>query len=160
MLEEKVYQLVQPKIDQMGYELVRIKYFDNTQTLQIMIDLTQENTRIGIEDCARVSQEISVILDVEDFIGKQYSLEITSAGLDRPLLQIADFKKYKGCRIKLLLKEMINGIKKCKGTILDVKRENILFRLYDTQEIEIPFIAIESANLLVSEKIFQDKQNK
>ena len=157
MLEEKVYKLVQSKIDRMGYELVRVKYFDSTQTLQIMIDLKQEDTRIGIEDCTRVSQEISAILDVEDFIDKQYSLEITSAGLDRPLLQIADFKKYKGYKIKFLLKEMINGIKKYKGMILDVKRENILFKLCGTQEIEIPFIAIESANLLVNEKIFQNK---
>ena len=95
MLEEKIHNLIQKKISQMGYELIRVKYIDNTKTLQIMIDSAQKNTSIGIEDCTQVSREISVILDVEDLIYKRSNLEVSSPGLDRPLLNTADFKNFK-----------------------------------------------------------------
>ena len=155
MLEEKIYKLTKERLNRIGYELVRVKYFDKTQTLQIMIDSGLENTKIGIEDCAKVSQEISVILDIEDLISKKYNLEISSPGLDRPLTQITDFKKHKGHKIKLLLKEMTNETKKCKATIIDVKYESIVFELHNSQKIEIPFANIEAANLLVDDKIFK-----
>jgi len=155
MLEEQIYNLVKDGIHQMGYELVRVKYFDTTKTLQIMIDSLQENNKIGIDDCARISQKISVILDVENLISKKYNLEVSSCGLDRPLIRINDFKKYKGYRIKLLLKEMMNGMKKCKATITDVKQESILFELHDSQKIEVPLTNIEAANLLMSEEILK-----
>ncbi|NRA73124.1 MAG: ribosome maturation factor RimP [Rickettsiales bacterium] len=157
MLEEKIHNLIQKKITQMGYELIRVKYIDNTKTLQIMIDSTQKNTSIGIEDCTQVSHEISVILDVENLIYKRYNLEVSSPGLDRPLLNTADFKKYKGFKAKLILKDMIAGIKKCKGTIIEVNSGNILFQLQNAQNVEIPFSTIESANLTVNEDTLKNK---
>ena len=179
MLEEKIYSLVRERIEQMGYELVRVRRFDKTETLQVMIDTKDKDTNIGVEDCVKVSRELSVILDVEGEVSsgpkiptlkkgrasppqgqisptrRTYNLEVSSPGLDRPLSQITDFKQYEGRKIRLLLKEMINGIKKCKATIVAVKDENVLFELYDAQQIETPFTNIKDANLLVSEEIFK-----
>jgi ribosome maturation factor RimP len=153
MLEEKIYDLSKEKIERIGYELVRVKYFDKTKTLQIMIDSKEENTKITMKDCTAVSREMSVILDVEDVISKEYTLEISSPGIDRPLVRLGDFEKHKGQRTKLLLKEAIDGIKKYKATIKELKKEMILFELEDSKIIEIPFENIQAANLLASEII-------
>jgi ribosome maturation factor RimP len=153
MLEEKVYSLAESVAERMGYELVRVKYFDRTRTLQVMIDFPGEGKRIGLEDCTKVSQELSVILDVEDVTPANYSLEVSSPGVDRPLVKMADFMKHRGQKIKLWLKSAVNGTKKCKATIKDTRGEAIVFELYDAQSIEVPIDNIEAANLLISETI-------
>ncbi len=152
MSEEKIYNLAKDKISSLGYELVRVKYFDKTKTLQIMIDAKDEGAKIGVEDCTTVSREMSVILDVEDVISKNYVLEVSSPGLDRPLIQMSDFKKYMGRKAKLLLKEEVEGVRKFKAKIVDINQENIIFELYDTRNIEVPVDSIESANLLIDER--------
>lgn len=153
MLEEKVYSLAEGTVERMGYELVRVKYFDRTRTLQVMIDFKDGGNRIGLEDCTKVSHELSVIFDVEDIIPANYSLEVSSPGVDRPLVKMADFMKHKGQKIKLWLKSAVNGTKKCKAMIKDTRGETIVFELYDAQSIEVPLDNIEAANLLISETI-------
>jgi ribosome maturation factor RimP len=152
MLEEKIYNLVEEKIARIGFELVRVKYFDKTKTLQIMID-SRENTGITLENCSEVSKEMSVLLDIENLIPQNYVLEVSSPGIDRPLVKLDDFKKYRGQRIKLLLKEAVGGIKKYKANIKDTREEIILLDLQGSGMLEIPFDNIQAANLLVSETI-------
>ena len=110
ILAEKIAGLIAPSLHSMGYGLVRV-IFDDARRLQIMIFRLDEIT-IGVQDCASVSRHLSAVLDVEDPIASQYTLEISSAGLNCPLTHARDFHRHIGAEIKLEMNNMIHGFKK------------------------------------------------
>jgi ribosome maturation factor RimP len=101
-----------------------------------------------------------VILDVEDLISSNYHLEISSAGLDRPLVKIQDFIKFKGKEVKVKLSKLVDGIRNFKGVIEEVVANDIVMRLDNQQKITISFDDIISANLAIDmEKLFNKKRS-
>ena len=102
-IDNKIKTLVLPTIEQLGFELVRIRYLDNDKaTLQIMLD--KDNKGIEIAECATISTTISAILDVNDPIANEYNLEVSSPGINRPLTRRKDFKVWKGYGVKIIYK--------------------------------------------------------
>lgn len=159
VVEDKIYNLLKDTIFGLGYEIVRVKYFDQNKILQIMIENTSSEF-ITVEDCEKVSNTISVILDVEDPISSNYNLEISSAGLDRPLVKIQDFIKFRGKEVKIKLSKIVDGIRNFKGVIEEVVANNIVMRLDNNQKITISFDDIISANLSIDmEKLFNKKRS-
>jgi len=140
--------LLAPLINTMGYEFVGCEYQSQGQysVLRIYIDSDSENG-IMLEDCSKVSQQVSAMLDVEDPISGQYSLEVSSPGVDRPLFEIEQYQKQIGHRIKVRLFTPIQNQRKFVGVLLRVE-ENTICLLVDTEEKKLSFFDIEKASVV------------
>lgn len=104
---------------------------------------------ITIDDCALVSQQVSAMLDAEDLIKQQYTLEVSSPGINRPLLERSHYERYCGRRVKIRLRLPIEKARQFQGVLQKVEGENIhLFLEELLKEIILPFSAIEKANLI------------
>src|SRR6195952_966703 len=115
-LEARVAAIVEPVANGLGYALVRIKITqENGCTLQIMAE--DETGRFTIVNCEKLSKDVSPALDVEDPIEREYHLEVSSPGIDRPLVRARDFAAYIGHEAKVELGDMVNGRKRFRGTI-------------------------------------------
>jgi ribosome maturation factor RimP len=102
---------------------------------------------VGIEDCARVSREVSAILDVEDPIDRAYTLEVSSPGLDRPLRDERDFRRFTGRLAKIVVDPAVDGQKHFAGRIEGVDAESVLFEAQGRKRHRIPLAAIKRARL-------------
>lgn len=154
-MESKIEALIAPTLISNGFTLVRIKVDQGeTCSLQIMAEHLNGD-RISLDECTSISRTISAILEVEDPISGEYTLEVSSPGLERPLTKIGDFERYIGENVKIILDDAINNRRRFKGVIKSVSETNIkILSKIDgkEEEIEIPYDAISTANLLLSEE--------
>jgi ribosome maturation factor RimP len=133
-------------VSAMGYEFVGCELHRQGRgsLLRIYIDKEQG---ITVEDCSKVSRQISAVLDVEDPIQGQYTLEVSSPGLDRPLFELAQYKKFIGNRVKVRLHTPLNERRNFVGDLIRVNEMNIHL-LINAEEIVVPFSSIEKANVI------------
>lgn len=130
----------------MGYEFVgcELKSQGRASVLRVYID---SESGITVDDCSKVSRQVSAMLDVEDPIQGEYSLEISSPGLNRPLFELAHYQKQIDKRIKVHLRVPLEGRRGFVGTLLRVENSNIHL-LVDAEEKVLPFSDIEKANVI------------
>lgn len=153
LLEDKVTQLLAPALENLGYGICRVKHYPNKDnTLQIMIERLDGNP-VSIKDCVKANNLISPLLDVENIIENHYNLEVSSPGVDRPLVKLADFQRFKGQKVKILLKQAQNNVRRYRGSILDVIQSSIIIKLPDEINVTIDYNNIESANLTISDSL-------
>ena len=138
--------LIEPIVEGLGYECVGIEYSPHPKhgLLKIYID---SEAGIQLEDCTKVSHQISGVLDVEDPIQGNYQLEVSSPGMDRPLFKLIQFEQWKNSLVKVNLFRPVDSRKKITGLILGVEGEKILLQEND-QIFEVPFQAISKARLV------------
>jgi ribosome maturation factor RimP len=150
-VEAKIAEVIEPSLASMGYELVRVKVMRGKgEILQIMLDRV-DGLPIAIEDCESASRQISAIMDVEDCIKSAYRLEVSSAGLDRPLTREKDFQNYVGEQVKLTTFSSISGRRRFNGTMMGIESEHLKLVLPDTREsVLIPLSNIQEAYLVMS----------
>lgn len=148
---EDVNRLAMPILDSMGIELVDLesRRVGRSHVLCLYIDKPEG---ITLDDCAEVSRELSIVLDVEDCIHERYTLEVSSPGLNRPLKKIADFSRFAGRLAEVKTAELFqdekgNRRKTFLGTIESVDGDIILLKLKEGQQARIPFEKIAKANL-------------
>jgi ribosome maturation factor RimP len=147
-ITDKIEVLIQPVIEDMGYELVGIEYIASGKhsILRVYIDSGQS---IGLNDCETVSHQLSSIFDVEDPIMTQYNLEVSSPGVERPLFNIEHYQRFLGHDVKLRLLRSVNGQRKFNGTIGSVSEANNSIELMtDTGSYKLDIELIEKANLV------------
>jgi ribosome maturation factor RimP len=155
--EEKISSLVEPLIENMGYQLVRIKMIGGDHNiLQVMAE--KEDGTLAISDCSKISRILSPIMDIEDLIEDQYRLEVSSPGIDRPLVRIIDFERTIGLEAKIELSEMLADRKHFRGMIEGTQDSEVLLKMeidgYDEpQIIGIPFKKISSAKLIMTDDL-------
>ncbi len=147
MLEEKLARLVASAVEALGLELVGVEYFAQGahSVLRVYIDSEQG---ITLDDCGRVSHQLSGVLEVEDPIRGKFNLEVSSPGLDRPLFTLAHFERFIGQAVKLRLRQPVNGQRKFKGVIEAIEDGHIQIALDDSQALELEIDEIEKANLI------------
>jgi ribosome maturation factor RimP len=104
---------------------------------------------VSIEDCSRVSRDLSALLDVEDVIPTKYTLEVSSPGLDRPLRSAADFQRFAGRWAKIVMREAVDGQSYFKGRLRGVESETVLIEAEDGRQHRVPVGVIARANLEV-----------
>ncbi|SOD92035.1 ribosome maturation factor RimP [Caenispirillum bisanense] len=154
-LTTRIADLIEPTLDDMGYELVRVQLFGGQrQTLQIMAE--RKDGGMGIEDCSAISHAVSAILDVEDPIAGAYHLEVSSPGLDRPLTRAKDFDVWAGFDAKVELAQPHDGRKRFSGQLLgrDPETDEVKLRLVETdEEVSIPRHAIGKAKLVLNDAL-------
>jgi ribosome maturation factor RimP len=149
---EHLADLLEPVIEGLGYECVGIEFNPHPKHGLLRIYIDSPNG-IVLDDCTKVSHQISGVLDVEDPIAGEYQLEISSPGTDRPLFKIGQFQRFIGKAVKVQLYAPVNQRKRITGVILGVDGENILLE-EDGQNFSIPFQAISKARL-VPEYLFE-----
>jgi ribosome maturation factor RimP len=141
-------ELIEPVVESFGLQLWGLQYVPHGShaLLRIYIDSEQG---VGVEDCAKVSRQLSAVLDVEDPIQSKYTLEVSSPGLDRQLFNLSQYKTYIGKNIKLKLSRAIDGRKKFKAELISVDEEKQTIEIkFEEVNVEIEFINIEKANLI------------
>ena len=159
MQKHYLQDLIEPVIEQAGYELVRVLTIGQSNpTLQIMIDNLDHKTDITVEDCAKVSRLLSDVLDEKDPIKDKYSLEVSSPGLDRPLTKIEHFERFIGYEAKLETEEKVENRKRFKGKIIRVVGNNVIIAT-DNEEYTVPFSAINKAKLVVTDELWEKYQS-
>jgi ribosome maturation factor RimP len=104
---------------------------------------------VSVDECARVSRDLSAMLDVEDIVPTAYTLEVSSPGLDRPLRHIGDYRRFSGRRAKLVMREAIDGQRFFKGTLGGIEGTDVLIDGDDGQRHRVPMAIITRANLEV-----------
>jgi len=142
----ELYKLIEPVLDRLGYELVGLDFSPRPGTglLRIYIDSPQG---ITLEDCTKVSHQVSGLLDVEDPIHGPYTLEVSSPGLDRPLFTREHFSRYAGNRIRVQLHFLHEGRRKFTGVLHGVEQDNVLIE-EDGSLVSVPLEQIAKANLV------------
>ena len=117
MSVRKLNELLQPLVEELGYEFVGLEYNSNPKNAVLRIYIDHENG-VGIEDCEAVSRETAALLDVKDPIRNQYNLEVSSPGLDRPLFRVEHYVEFTGYLVKITTFAPVDGRRKFSGPIL------------------------------------------
>lgn len=159
-VDAKVANIIEPEIEDLGYRLVRVKLSNiNGATLQIMAE--RPDGTMNVAGCEEVSRAISPILDIEDPISQAYHLEISSPGIDRPLVRLSDFVTWAGHTAKLETHQIVNGRKRYKGMIISVSGKDITFRREAPNEGEdpefvLPITEIKDAKLVMTDDLITE----
>jgi len=140
----KIALLVEPVLEDLGYELVEIQ-FRREQHGQVLRVIIFSKAGIGVGDCARVSREVSHLLDVEDLIDQAYSLEVSSPGLDRPLKSEKDFARYLGAKVGIVLADSAETL---SGAIKGVDSQQVEIS-GDDGLVKVPLDLIKKAKLVI-----------
>jgi len=152
---EHLERLIEPTLTDMGYNLVRvIMQGKERQTLQIMAERRDE-AGMTVDDCADISRAVSAILDVEDPISGAYTLEISSPGLDRPLVRPRDFERFAGYEVKVEMKMAIDGQRRFSGRLKGIENEIVSMEV-DGATVELPFVDIVKAKLLLTDELLAE----
>lgn len=156
-LAEKIEAAIAPSIQGMGFDLVQVKLMDGRsgQTLQIMAE--RPDGSMTLDDCAAISRQISAVLDVEDVIATAYRLEVSSPGIDRPLVKLADYATYAGHTAKIETALPIDGRKRFSGTLKGVEGNDVIITV-DSKDHALPFIDIQSAKLVLTDALIKAHQ--
>ena len=154
-IDLRLAQIVQPAVEAMGFELVRLRLMGGKRvTLQIMAE--RPDGGMEVEDCARLSRALSAVLDVEDPIEREYRLEVSSPGIDRPLTRLQDFARWEGYEARLETTEMIDGRKRFKGTLAGIDGNEVLIDIDDPTvkgTIGLRFEWLADAKLVLTDEL-------
>ena len=156
--EPKIAQLIEPCLEGLGYDLVRIRFEGSPKTLQIMAERA-DRQEMTVDDCASISRNISAILDVEDPIPGAYDLEVSSPGIDRPLVRRDDFSRFAGYVAKLETARPLDGQKRFRGMLGGLSGDNVVVDC-DGAEAHIPFDDIVRAKLVMTDELIAESMNK
>ena len=153
-VDKRLAEIVEPVIEDMGYELVRIRLMGgHTPTLQIMAEKPEGG--IEVDACAEISTMVSAVLDVEDPIADNYTLEVSSPGIDRPLTRLKDFATYEGYEAKLETTDLIDGQRRYRGTLAGIDGDEVLINI-DEGTIALRFSWISEAKLVLTDELIRE----
>ncbi len=156
-LEARIAHIVEPIARDLGFELVRVKVSGlNGMTVQIMAE--RPDGTMTVEDCKRLSRDVSPALDVADPINREYNLEVSSPGIDRPLTRLKDFELWAGHEARIEMEHPVNGRKRFRGALIGVNEGAAGIRLLDATEagdVWLPIDAIAEAKLMLTDTLIK-----
>ncbi len=153
-IDRRMAEIITPVIEDMGFELVRVRLMSGkSTTLQIMADKPEGG--IEVDDCAEISQAVSAVLDVEDPILDEYTLEVSSPGIDRPLTRLKDFELFEGYEAKIETGEMIDGRRRFKGELAGVEDDEVLINVAEGT-IGLKFEWLSDAKLVLTDDLIKE----
>jgi ribosome maturation factor RimP len=158
---DEVTRLIEPAAEAEGLSLVRVKMIGGTSdpTLQVMAE-RPDTRQLTLEDCARLSRRLSELLDEAEAAGRDpiphaYRLEVSSPGIDRPLTRLKDYDDWKGHEARIVLAEKLDGRKVFAGLLGGTEGETVLVEVPVQGPVGLPFAAIQSAKLVMTDKLIQ-----
>jgi ribosome maturation factor RimP len=157
-VEARVDALIRPSLEHMGFRLVRVKLMDvaGRRTLQVMAERL-DGTGMTVDHCAEISHTVSALMDVHDPISGEYHLEVTSPGIDRPLITLEDFTRFLGFEAKLETAYPINGRKRYRGIVKETTDGNVSLWMDGAEHI-IPHAQIATAKLILTDALIKAYQ--
>ena len=159
-LDRRVADIIEPTIEQIGYQLVRVRLSaQNGATLQIMCE--RPDGTMTVEDCERVSMAVSPVLDVEDPIDKAYHLEVSSPGIDRPMVRKSDFSRWLGHLLKCETSVLVESRKRFRGKIVAADENGFTLErdqpaAGEEPTVVIPFTALAEGRLILTDELIRD----
>lgn len=161
---QRIEGLIEPALTAMGYGLVRIAIQggESRPTLQIMAE-RQDGVGMTVDDCAEISRTVSALLDVEDPIASAYTLEVSSPGIDRPLVKRDDFERFAGFEARVETVQPVNGRKRFRGRLMGVTGDDVRLREAakagtEADETLVPLAAIAKAKLVLTDDLIEATQ--
>ena len=153
----EIEKLLQPVLSDLGYDLVVARMIGGSKrTLQVMAEPVDHRRSMTVEDCVEISHALSAVLDVEDPIPGRYTLEVSSPGLDRPLVRKADFVRFVGHGIRVETGTPVNGRRRFKGELLALVGDGGQLRLNcEDGVVELPLSDVRKARLEMSEDLIR-----
>ncbi|MEB3701738.1 Ribosome maturation factor RimP [Candidatus Bealeia paramacronuclearis] len=147
---DTIERIIGPSLEEMGFGIVRISFGGgNRKRLQIMIERLDDQN-LSLDDCADVSRTVSALLDVEDPISENYVLEVSSPGIDRPLVKLKDYVRFQGSDIQLELNTLYEGRKRFSGRLASVDGEEITLELPEDGKpiVKFPYSDVQKAKVI------------
>lgn len=150
----RLADLIAPIATVQGLALVRVQMngAKSGQTLQVMAE-DPATGQLTLEQCETLSRALSAMLDEVDPIEHEYSLEVSSPGIDRPLTRLGDYAKWAGHDVRVKFHEAIDGRVRLHGTITGVSADSVDFAVPTVGPVQVPFAAIDSAKLVLTNKL-------
>ncbi|MGF1455748.1 MAG: ribosome maturation factor RimP [Alphaproteobacteria bacterium] len=154
--DQRLEEMLAPTVTAMGYELVRVRLFGQKhKTLQIMAE--RSDGTMHVDDCADLSRAVSALLDVEDPIEGEFTLEVSSPGIDRPLTRLKDFKAWAGFEARLELRHAVDGRRRFKGRLQGVDGSSVLVEAQGAdgswESVPLPFEDLADARLVITDDL-------
>jgi ribosome maturation factor RimP len=147
-----VERVIAPSLQAMGYEVVRVLFMGSHRpVLQVMIERTDRQA-LDVEDCADVSRAVSALLDVEDPIAGSYTLEVSSPGIDRPLIRPGDFERFAGFEAKLETRAPIDGRKRFRGRLMGLDGDRVRIATAEGEAL-LPLGELQRAKLVLTDEL-------
>lgn len=149
--------LIAPSLEALGYRVVRVAFTGGRRaTLQIMAERADE-AAMTVEDCASLSRTVSALLDVADPIASSYLLEVSSPGIDRPLVRREDYQRFAGLEAKIELNEPRAGRRRYRGRLIGVEGDELRLDL-GAEQVMLPLAAISRAKLVLTDALISATQ--
>lgn len=156
-LEEKLVDLITPVLDDMGLALLWLEYKGGV--LGVFAE-NPKTMKLTLEECTKISREISPLLEVEDLIDGAYRLEVSSAGIDRPLLKLEDYTRYHDLEAKIELTMPLEGQKKFRGFIRGVTPAQEVQLETDQGLVDLPYTGIYKAKLIMNDALIKETKKR
>ncbi len=158
-LTDRIEELITPTVEGMGFSVVRVQLSGKQQLrLQIMAERQDEEMMV-VDDCADLSRAISAVLDVEDPISGAYTLEVSSPGIDRPLVKLRDFERFVGFEARVETAVPVDGRKRFRGRLLAVEEATVRIEM-EGAEHRLPFADIARAKLVITEELLSISEGR
>lgn len=152
-LEARIATTIAPTLEHMGYELVRVQISGKERpTVQVMADRADDGP-FTVDDCSAISHALGAVLDVDDPFPGEWTLEVSSPGIDRPLTRAKDWERFAGHVATVELSVPMNGRRRFKGIALGADAETARLRLEDGTEVEFPRANIHRAKLVLTDEL-------
>jgi len=154
----EIERLIEPAIDAAGFEFVRIRLFGGAGRARLQVMAERKDRRpMTVEDCAEISRMISPILDVDDPIAGGYELEVSSPGIDRPLVRPGDFERFKGFEAKVETAEAVDGRRRFRGRLRGLDAGRVMIEC-DGAAVALPLEEIRQASLVLTDELIAAAQ--
>ena len=153
-IDRRMAEIITPVIEDLGFELVRVRLMSGKQTtLQIMADKPEGG--IEVDDLAQINTAVGAVLDVEDPILDEYTLEVSSPGIDRPLTRLKDFDAFEGYEAKIETEELIDGRRRFKGELAGIEGDEVLINVAEGT-IGLKFDWLSDAKLVLTDELITE----
>lgn len=158
-LADRVEQLIAPTVEGMGFTIVRVQLSGNDRRrLQVMAE-RQDEAAMTVDDCADISRAVSAVLDVDDPISGAYTLEVSSPGIDRPLVRRRDFERFAGFEARVELAQAMDGRRRFRGRLLGVDGDVVRMSV-DGEDVALPLAGITKAKLVMTEDLLGKSEGR
>lgn len=151
---EAIERMIAPTLESMGFAVVRLMFSGSMRkTLQVLAERA-DGRPITVEDCAAISRVVSAVLDVEDPIAGAYVLEVSSPGIDRPLIRKDDYRRFAGHEVKVEIDQPVDGQRRFKGRLEGIEGDTVRLSI-EGRAVDLPFASIQKAKLVLTDALLK-----
>lgn len=143
---DRLNSLLRPVVEDLGYEFVGIEYRSNPKNRLVRLYIDRPEVGVGVDDCEQVSREVSALMDVEEPVSGNYTLEVSSPGVERPLFEADHFRRFTGEQARVVMDVPIDGRRRFKGRIVRADEAVVILDV-DGVEFELPIGGMQRAAL-------------